>query len=220
MKRILSLILLLAPALLWAQQTDSLILRGLHRYQPLPDSGWITHMTVGTGISSSSLDLHGYTYLAPTFDRRVNDRLALHGGFAMFLDNAEKYQIRGYDGRDLAPRKSSSMMAAARFAARYQASPNLWVAASAFVIGGQYDPFWNFSGAPLDLMAYGLTAALGYKFDSGTSLNLYFNIVRDQAGTLPPWIYDPCYGYGYGLGCWGTPHMFGHYNYDLLNPMF
>lgn len=223
MKKLLSIVLMLLPLVVMSQVVDSSRTNLKLYHEDSINHQWITHMTIGTGLSFNSIDAHGYTFVAPSFSKQVNNRVKVHGGFGMIFDNADKFRIRGYNAMNLAPRRSSNMLASGHASAQYKVSDRLWVAGAVSFLAGQYDPFWNFSSQPLNVRALEFSAAMGYQFDSGNSINLFLHVVRDQAGTLPLWFYDPWINpyYSYGLNSsWINYSPYNRYAYDMFAPPF
>lgn len=151
------------------------------------------HLSFGTGVYSGWGETHSYTYVAPTFEYRFSPKFTAFAGFAVSNDvNASLYQ---WPSRTVsyAPLKNSTRAGAAYAGGIYRPNDKLTIAASAFYIGGQFDPLWH-RGSALDIDAYGVSAAVRYRFNKRSSLSIYFDYVRDKAGTLVnPWMMHHMY---------------------------
>ena len=173
------------------------------------------HINLETGVYSGLGKTHFYTQISPTFEYQATPKLKTFGGFSFVndLNTTPIYVIRDFNERSYAPLRVSTQSAALRAGVVYQPNSQLTLAASAFFIGGHYDPLWNFSGAPLPLQAYGFSGEMSYRFNNNNTLHIYFDFIRDNAGTLlNPYLYDYLGGFG------GYP-LFPHQRPFSLDPM-
>lgn len=152
------------------------------------------NINLETGVYSGLGNTHAYTLVAPTFEYAITPKVKAFGGVAFANDvNTSLYHLRKFNEntRSYAPRRNGTRSAAIHGGAIIQPNDHLTITASAFYIGGQYDPLWNFSDHALQLNAYGFSASMSYQFKNNNSLNIYVDFVRDKAGTLlNPYLYD------------------------------
>lgn len=153
------------------------------------------HLSLGTGAYSGWGSTHAYTTIAPSFQYRLTPKVTAFGGFAVSNDiNASTIRFSP-STPSYAPRKNSTRAGGATLGAIYRPNEKLTLAACAYYIGGQIDPLWNNTSWPVNLDAYGFSAAMNYRFKNNSSLSFFFDYVHDNAGTLvDPWIYY------YGIG--------------------
>ena len=86
----------------------------------------------------------------------------------------------------------------------YQANDHLWLAGTAFVVGGtqMLVPYSNGRGlqgpdfvpGQMGLLAYGGSLSMKYETKRGSNLCLHLSVVNDRAGLFAPMFSYPCWG--------------------------
>lgn len=163
------------------------------------------HFTIQTGVFSIGPATGSYTLFAPDFTYKINSKIKVHAGFTV-LEGTTTHT------RDLAPRRRNTLAMATEAGIMYNVSPRLQLAADLYYIGGAYSPLLLPTSGSLPLDAFGFHAAMNLQVGDRNWITLDFNIIRDRADTLPPWLlYDtfnsPCgWGNPWGYGIAGYPY--------------
>lgn len=155
------------------------------------------HFSFSTGIYSVGPTTGSYTLLAPSLNIQTSPKLQFR---------TKMYVLQGSNHQDFLPWRRPTTAAAFSVGALYQAAPNLLLSADIYALEGSWSPLLLPIITPLPLEAYGFHAGLDYTLSSGNHIQFHLNVLRDRAGTLPPWVMgDPfgCYGPYGGYGCNG-----------------
>lgn len=163
------------------------------------------HMSFTTGVSSIMGNVHNFAVVDPSFNFNINPKLTLQAGFTVVSDiRMNNYQLQGQEPSSLAPRRSTSMIGS-EVSAIYKVNDRLTVAGSVYYLGGELQPWFCPEGRPLDVNAYGFSASMSYKTRNNNRIDLYFDILHDDSGSISPmW-----YGNPYGWGHYGRHHGWG-----------
>lgn len=195
-------------------------LRPLEDYGKLMDSvpKWQFHVAMGTSLVGNSYNMASLYGITPTVVYRPNSRLKVVGSVTGINSHSlatEGYTIRGREERSLVPYRYPSTALAATVAAEYQVNDHLWLAAAYSRMGGELasgmilNPWLPSTGRPLALDASSFTAAMRYRFNNDSFLDVHLTVINDRAGTLAPLIYNP-----YGMYDYNAHSAFG---YHLFN---
>lgn len=192
-------------------------------------SKWEPHLFVETGFMANNYgDNRAFTTVAPTLTYHVNDRLSFMGGFGITSDFGLNAHYNA-NNRSYAPykqRNGGTGIIAAQFAAEYQVSENVWLAASISHIEGAYAPFYGpMNGGAFDVSATAISAAAAFRFNNDKYLHLSFTFIRDHAGTLPymyhdAWMHNFGPWDGYFANSTDYYRMFSPMNMGYCNPWF
>ncbi len=158
------------------------------------------HIAFGTGINASSYASASYFSVTPSLTYRPNDRLSVTGSVTLLRSVTlapDGYRVRGYEPHSMAPYRNPAAVAyQATVSASYKVNERLWLAASLQHINGPLAAgmplnFWMVNDRPLYLDATSFSAAMRYRFNNDSFIDIYLNVINDRAGTLMPSLYDP-----------------------------
>ena len=151
------------------------------------------HASVGTTVASGFGRTQSLTWVAPSVEMQVNDKLSVSGGFASAGSLLGSYDIHSYTPSSMAPRKHGTRLGGLWAMAEYKASDRLWLWASVMHLGGYAQRLWMDASAPIGLTA--VSGGLTYEFPQGSLLELHFHFVHDHYGTaMEGLLAHPWYG--------------------------
>lgn len=207
---VVAILVLCQPFQGWSQYP----LEGYHRVDPATLTADTTnpldfHLSLSTGvITSNYAGSRSYISAAPRLSYQLNDEWKLKAGFAMTTDMS--YLTIQPPVRSLAPVRQGTTVGAGWVGAEYQPNDRLRIAGSVFYVGGQWQPMFgpmSQQGA-MPVGAYGANATIQYRTGNNSWIELNVGIVRDEAGTLGPLLWDQWYG--------GRGSFYGLQHYGLL----
>ena len=164
---------------------------GLLQAQVADTARWHVHLTTGAGVSSGFGRVQGTLWTAADLELHPTDRLTVNTGFGN-IGSMVPTELKGYNNRSLAPRRTGTQATALWAEAEYQVNDRLWLWGAVSHISGCFQPLWLNSSLPLQATSF--IGGFGYRFSEGSSLEMHFHVVHDNYGTLAPMLYhDPLY---------------------------
>ncbi len=150
------------------------------------------HLSTGATIASGFGRTQALSWVAPSFEMQVSDKLSVTGGFAAAGSLLGGYEVHAYTP-SMAPRKHGTRMGALWAMAEYKATDRLWLWAAVMHAGGYAQPLWRNAPVPIGLTA--VSGGLVYEFPQGSLLELHFHFVHDHYGTaMEGLLAHPWYG--------------------------
>lgn len=150
------------------------------------------HLSTGATIASGFGRTQALSWVAPSFERQVSDKLSVTGGFATAGSLLGGYEVHAYTP-SMAPRKHGTRMGALWAMAEYKATDRLLLWAAVMHAGGYAQPLWRNASVPIGLTA--VSGGLAYEFPKGSLLELHFHFVHDYYGTaMEGLLAHPWYG--------------------------
>lgn len=150
------------------------------------------HLSTGATVASGFGRTQALSWVAPSVELKMSDKLTVSGGFAAAGTLLGGYEVHRYTP-SMAPRKHGTRLGGLWAMAEYKASDRLWLWASVTHVGGYAQWLWRDASVPLGLTA--VSGGLAYEFPRGSLLELHFHFVHDHYGTaMEGLLAHPWYG--------------------------
>lgn len=144
-------------------------------------SRWDFHLSAGSTVMSVGGKGDAYMWAAPRVTFRANDRLTLHGGFAVAGSLLGNYELQG-NSRSLAPRRRGTRLGGFALGADYQVNDRLEVWASLTHVGGWHEPLWLPFDEAFSISTTTFSGGFRYALSDESMLEMHFHIVHDHYG--------------------------------------
>lgn len=145
-------------------------------------SRWDLHLSAGATVATGWGKTDALSWVAPSVECRLSDRLTVVGGFAAVGSLFDSYELQPAGQRSLAPRRHGTRVVSGRVAAEYRASDRLTLWGSVAKTGGWYEPLWTPRGEALDLDVTEFSGGMELVLGTDALLQMHFHIVHDHYG--------------------------------------